>query len=232
MGAGFIYWAVGWAFAYGDIPDYAPCKFIGATNFFSTRLGPDTISVEEYPAAWFFQMVFAATASTIVNGAVAERVQFCAYITYSLFITGFVYPVVSHWGWSSTGWLANPPESAGMPAGVGMQDFAGSGIVHCTGGIAALVAAALMGPRIGRFDTENGKKKSFAIPGHSVPFTVLGAFVLFLGFLAFNGGTCIIILTYSKNIICTLLQVILSVVANQKKITSFQIKARVDLCWP
>jgi len=186
VGAGFIYWAVGWGFAYGDIEGHPPCAFIGAKNFFSTNLGDDF--EEDYPAAWFFQMVFAATASTIVNGAVAERVQFCAYLTYSLFITGFVYPVVSHWGWSGTGWLANPPESAGMPPGVGMQDFAGSGIVHCTGGIAALVAAAMMGPRIGRFDTENGKTKAFQIPGHSVPFTVLGGFILFLGFLAFNGG--------------------------------------------
>jgi Amt family ammonium transporter len=184
VGAGFVYWAVGWGFAYGDVEGYGPCKFIGVKNFFSTLID-DT---ETYPAEWFFQMVFAATASTIVNGAVAERVSFCAYLTYSLFITGFVYPVVSHWGWSSTGWLANPPESAGMPPGVGMKDFAGSGIVHCTGGIAALVAATLMGPRIGRFDEENGKTKSFLIPGHSVPFTVLGGFILFLGFLAFNGG--------------------------------------------
>ena len=104
-----------------------------------------------------------------------------AYLTYSLFITGFVYPVVTHWTWSSTGWLADPPSSAGLPPGLGFMDFAGSGIVHCTGGTAALVSCLWMGPRIGRFEMVDGKVKPHEMPGHSVPFTVLGGFILMLG---------------------------------------------------
>ena len=134
-------------------------------------------------------MVFAATASTIVNGAIAERVHMNAYLCYSLFITGFVYPVITHWTWSGTGWLANPPASSGLPPDAAFMDFAGSGIVHCTGGIAALVACVLMGPRLGRFQEVDGRVKSHEIPGHSVPFTVLGGFILMLGFFAFNGGS-------------------------------------------
>ena len=119
-----------------------------------------------------------------------------AYLTYSLFITGFVYPVVTHWTWSSTGWLANPPSSAGLPPGLGFMDFAGSGIVHCTGGTAALVSCICMGARIGRFEMVDGKVKPHEMPGHSVPFTVLGGFILMLGFFAFNGGSELAIISY------------------------------------
>ena len=140
--------------------------------------------------------MFAATASTIVNGAIAERVHMNAYLFYSLFITGFVYPVVTHWTWSGTGWLANPPPSSGLPPDVAFMDFAGSAIVHCTGGVAALIACILMGPRIGRFADVNGKDKPHEIPGHSVPFTVLGGFILMLGFFAFNGGSELKIISF------------------------------------
>ena len=152
--------------------------------------------VDNFEANWFFQMVFAATASTIVNGALAERVHMNSYLTYSLFITGFVYPVVTHWTWSGTGWLANPPSSAGLPPGLGFMDFAGSGIVHCTGGTAALVSCICMGARIGRFEMVDGKVKPHEMPGHSVPFTVLGGFILMLGFFAFNGGSELAIISY------------------------------------
>ena len=145
-------------------------------------------------------MVFAATASTIVNGAIAERVHMNAYLCYSLFITGFVYPVVTHWTWSGTGWLANPPASAGLPPNAAFMDFAGSGIVHCTGGIAALVACCLMGPRLGRFQEVDGRVKTHEIPGHSVPFTVLGGFILMLGFFAFNGGSELAIVSYDGQV--------------------------------
>ena len=133
-------------------------------------------------AGWFFQFTFAACAATIVSGAVAERTQFGSYMVYSSIITGFIYPVVSHWGWTSEGWL-----QSGAPwEGVGFVDFAGSGILHATGGIAALMGAIFIGPRIGKFG-ENGKE--YHIPGHSVPITALGGFILFLGFFAFNGGS-------------------------------------------
>lgn len=113
---------------------------------------------------WFFQFVFAATASTIVSGAVAERTQFGAYLVYSMIITGFIYPVVTHWGWSNTGWLAGNHGIESMARhtydvngsfvygdAVSYVDFAGSGMVHCTGGICALMGAICIGARIGRY---------------------------------------------------------------------------------
>ena len=117
---------------------------------------------------------------------------------YSTFITGFIYPVVTHWTWSGTGWLQNQLIESmhrhtydadgklvyDVDNPVGFVDFAGSAIVHCTGGIAAFMGAWVIGPRIGRFDKEDS-----TMPGHSTPFAALGAFILFLGFLAFNGGS-------------------------------------------
>ncbi|CBY15471.1 unnamed protein product [Oikopleura dioica] len=142
---------------------------------------------DSFHANWFFQFVFAATASTIVSGAVAERTQFGSYLIYSTIITGFVYPVVSHWCWSGTGWLTTRTMEYGDQ--IGFKDFAGSAIVHCTGGIAALMGAIFIGPRIGKFSEEGNRRVSNDIPGHSVPIASLGAFILFLGFLAFNGGS-------------------------------------------
>ena len=134
---------------------------------------------------WFFQFVFAATAATIVSGAVAERCSFTAYFVYSLFITGFVYPVVTHWGWTEEGWLAVG----------GYSDFAGSGLVHLLGAVAALCGAAFLGPRLGRFGTglfdvdKNAVAKGGKIEGHSVPLAALGGFLLIVGFFSFNGGS-------------------------------------------
>lgn len=188
--AALSYWAVGWAFAYGEPGN----PIIGHNNFFASNIQNnfdgvntsynDVGTADNFYVSWFFQFVFAATASTIVSGAMAERTEFRAYLGYCLFLTGWVYPVVSHWGWSGIGWLQNGPN------GLVFKDFAGSAIVHITGGSAAFVGAVLLGPRIGRFD-ENGRPVHH--PGHSVPITALGAFILFVGFLAFNGGSLLTI---------------------------------------
>eukprot|EP00121_Abeoforma_whisleri_P011175 Awhi_evm1s10313 len=161
------YWAFGYAFAYGSSSN----AFIGHAEFFLS--GNDYIDY----SFWFFQMVFAATAATIVSGAVAERCTFPAYVTYSIVLTGIIYPIGSHWAWSSTGWLATN--------GPGFKDFAGSSVVHVVGGTSALVAAIALGPRIGRFIDG----KDTPIPGHSVAFTALGGMILWAGFFAFNGGS-------------------------------------------
>ncbi|CAK8687801.1 unnamed protein product [Clavelina lepadiformis] len=180
------YYAVGYAFAYGESGN----PFIGHVHFFATNvkqgfnatLEPHVLTPDEFYATWFFQFVFAATASTIVSGAMAERTEFTTYMVYCIFLTGFVYPIVSHWGWSESGWLVNPPEVLQVQ----FRDFAGSAIVHITGGTAALIGAIFLGPRIGRFNRDGTIND---IPGHSVTVAALGAFILFVGFLAFNGGS-------------------------------------------
>jgi len=138
---------------------------------------------------FFFQFTFAATAATIVAGTVAERCKMGAYLCYSLFLTAFVYPVVVHAIWNSVGFLSafndNPR------AGVGMIDFAGSGVVHMTGGATALIAAIILGPRIGRFYDEDGNPldKPTSFPPHSVALQVLGTFILWFGWYGFNPGS-------------------------------------------
>jgi len=136
-------------------------------------------------AGWFFQYVFAAAAATIVSGAMAERTALSGYIVYTIFITAFVYPVVVHWGWSADGWIS-AFNSAGTAFRGGVQDFAGSGIVHMTGGHAAIVGAAIVGPRTGRFDE---KKNPLPMPGHSTTLQVMGTFILWLGWYGFNPGS-------------------------------------------
>jgi len=161
------YWAIGWGLAYGEGGN----PFCGGSQFFNFQL-----PYELYPK-WFFQFVFAATAATIVSGAIAERCQFNAYFAYSVIITGWVYPPVCHWAWDASGLLAQ----TGL-----YKDFAGSGVVHLLGGSCALVGCFFVGPRTDRFSKEGNAN---AMPGHSVPLAGLGGFILIFGFLAFNGGS-------------------------------------------
>ncbi|MBI4490471.1 MAG: ammonium transporter [Deltaproteobacteria bacterium] len=126
-------------------------------------------------AKFFFQLVFAGTAATIVSGAVAERIKFGAFYIFSFLMVGIIYPVVGHWIWGG-GWLAK----------VGMFDFAGSTQVHSIGGWAALAGAILLGPRIGKY-TKEGKINP--IPGHSIALATLGTFVLWFGWFGFNPGS-------------------------------------------
>ncbi|SNR68520.1 ammonium transporter [Humidesulfovibrio mexicanus] len=126
---------------------------------------------------WFFQCVFAATATTIVSGAIAERTKFIAYLIVSVVITGLIYPISGHWIWGG-GWLAK--------LATPMIDFAGSTVVHSVGGWIALAGALLIGPRIGKY-TPDGKSR--AIPGHNLPLVALGVFILWFGWFGFNPGS-------------------------------------------
>ncbi|KAF4744981.1 hypothetical protein FOZ62_031632, partial [Perkinsus olseni] len=128
---------------------------------------------------WFFQWAFSATAATIVSGGVAERVNSVSYFVYSAIMTGFIYPFVVAWGWSGEFWLTNDFDSPYF-------DFAGSGIVHLTGGIGALVGAAILGPRRGRFDLSVDQS---VFDPHSIPLIVLGTFILWFGWFGFNAGS-------------------------------------------
>ena len=172
------FFAVGYAFAFGD----GGGKFIGSGSFFLSgsdlAIPPDGgLSVA---TIFFFQVVFAATAVTIISGGMAERTKFSSYLLISLAMTAFIYPVVVHWTWGG-GWIAQ------MNVGDAVfSDFAGSGIVHMVGGIGALMGTIFLGPRIGKYDSE-GKPR--AIPGHNIPFVVLGVFILWLGWFGFNPGS-------------------------------------------
>jgi Amt family ammonium transporter len=131
-------------------------------------------------AFWMFQAVFAATAATIVSGAMAERTKFVGYILYSIGISAIIYPVFGSWAWGSlykgSGWLE----------GLGFIDFAGSTVVHSVGGWAALAGAIVLGPRLGKY-TKDGKIKP--ILGHNMPLAALGVFILWLGWFGFNPGS-------------------------------------------
>ncbi|MHC4708856.1 MAG: ammonium transporter [Planctomycetota bacterium] len=167
--AALAYFIFGYAIMYGgDGPLFGTQGWF----MFNVKSPVDGIPIEAF---WLFQAVFAGAAATIVAGAVAERMQFAAYLAYSFLISAFVYPVVGHWVWGS-GWLA----------GLGFHDFAGSTVVHAVGGVSALVGAWMLGPRIGRFN-EDGS--SNVILGHSMPLATLGVLVLWFGWYGFNAGS-------------------------------------------
>jgi len=170
---GLAYFLFGWGLAYGT--SEAANAFVGSGDW-------ALIGFEDY-ASWFFQFAFAATAATIVSGAMAERTKFSAYLIYTLAISGFIYPIVSHWIWDANGFLSALNESP--MRGVGMIDFAGSTVVHSVGGWAALIGAIVVGARRGRFGDHNVG----AIPGHSLPLGVLGVFILWVGWYGFNPGS-------------------------------------------
>jgi len=136
---------------------------------------------------WFFQWAFAATATTIPAGAVAERFNFNAYLAYTFLISAWVYPVVVHWVWSPNGWLSAFNTKAPL-FGSGMIDFAGSAVVHMVGGLAGLMGCIMVGPRLGRFDS-NGQPVD--MPGHSATLVVLGTCLLWFGWYGFNPGSTI-----------------------------------------
>lgn len=182
-GGALGFWSIGYAISYG-----AGNNFAGNGNFFLRGMtsGGELIG-------WFFQFAFAATAATIVAGTVAERCKMIAYILYSLFLTGVVYPIVVHAIWSSDGFLTAFTDDAFL--GTGMVDFAGSGVVHMTGGYTAMVAAAILGPRKGRFTDADGNPldEPVSFAPHSVALQVLGTFILWFGWYGFNPGSTLAI---------------------------------------
>ena len=168
---GVVWWAVGFGFAFGT----SQGGFIGGHSFFPALGGlTETDGVSE-AAVFFFQWAFAATAATIVSGALAERTKFSAYLFYTVFITGLIYPVVINWGWGG-GWLGE----------MGFMDYAGSTLVHSVGAWAGLAGAFLLGPRIGKYASDGTPT---AIPGHNMSMAALGMFILWFGWYGFNPGS-------------------------------------------
>ena len=167
----FFYWLIGYSIMYGT-----GNAFIGDFSLFA--FSPET---DSYAAGYsdyadlIFQTVFAATAATIVSGAMAERTKFSAYLIFTVVITLIIYPVSGHWTWGG-GWLSE----------LGFIDFAGSTIVHSVGAWVGLAGAIILGPRIGKYG-KDGKAK--AIPGHNIGFGALGVFILWFGWFGFNAGS-------------------------------------------
>ena len=190
-GGALGFYTVGYGFAYGSASgDYTQVRFIGNYNFFLMGISGGYGYI-----TWFFQFAFAATAATIVAGTVAERCKMSAYLCYSIFLTGFVYPVVVHSIWAFDGFLTALGTSPNKFRGLGVIDFAGSGVVHMTGGATALVAAIILGPRRGRFYDEDGNAlDSPAVwPAHSVALQILGTFILWFGWYGFNPGSALLV---------------------------------------
>lgn len=166
-----LFIALGFGFMYGQGNGFIGNLDILLKDDYSAFL-PDGVSLYSFI---FFQLAFCATAATIVSGAMAERTKFMAYCLYTAIISTFIFPIVGHWVWGG-GWLSE----------LGFHDFAGSTVVHTVGGVAALVGAWLVGPRIGKY-SKTGKAK--VITGYSVTFSALGIFILWFGWYGFNGGS-------------------------------------------
>jgi len=168
------FWAIGFGLMFG----VSGTGFFGTTGFFLSdfQMGGDPWVL----AFWMFQVVFAATAATIVSGAMAERTRFSGYLIYTAVVTGLIYPVFGSWAWGSlfngSGWLEN----------LGFIDFAGSTVVHSVGGWAALAGTLVLGPRLGKYTAAGNVRP---ILGHNIPLAALGVFILWLGWFGFNPGS-------------------------------------------
>jgi Amt family ammonium transporter len=165
-----IFWILGYTLMYGE--DIG--GFVGKISFF---FGSNEINGVPDKASLMFQTVFAATAATIVSGAVAERTKFSTYLMFSIAITAVIYPISGHWVWGG-GWLSN--------LSTPFHDFAGSTVVHSVGAWVGLMGAIVIGPRIGKY-TSDGKAR--AIPGQNLAFGALGVFILWFGWFGFNPGS-------------------------------------------
>jgi Amt family ammonium transporter len=159
---------------------------LGTTGFFLQGIG---LSAAGIFAFFLFQMVFMDTAATIPTGSGAERIKFLGFVIMSFWVSMIVYPIIGNWVWGG-GWLANLGRSMGL--GNGAVDFAGSGVVHMTGGAVGLAIAMVLGPRIGKFNKDGSAN---TIPGHNIPMGVLGTIILFFGWFGFNPGSALGLVT-------------------------------------
>jgi Amt family ammonium transporter len=159
---------------------------LGTTGFFLQGIGLSTAGIFAF---FLFQMVFMDTAATIPTGSGAERIKFIGFVIMGFWVSMIVYPIVGNWVWGG-GWLANLGRSLGM--GNGSVDFAGSGVVHMTGGAVGLAIAMVLGPRIGKFNKDGSAN---TIPGHNIPMGVLGTIILFFGWFGFNPGSALGLVT-------------------------------------
>lgn len=179
MFGSLLYWFIGFGLMFGV------GGFVGMPHFFDLSF----YDGGGLPAEGFlvFQTVFCATAATIVSGAMAERTKFSMYLVYTIFISVLIYPISGHWTWGG-GWLMNGEAGSFMMEtfGTTFHDFAGSTVVHSVGGWIALVGAAILGPRIGKYGKDG---KSRAIPGHNLTIAALGVFILWFGWFGFNPGS-------------------------------------------
>jgi Amt family ammonium transporter len=178
------FWIAGFALMFGN-----GNPFVGGAGFFLTGADNSPAMADAYSgvfaslnwagvplaAKFFFQLVFAGTAATIVSGAVAERIKFLSFILFSFFLVALIYPVAGHWAWGG-----------GFLGTLGFKDFAGSTVVHSIGGWAALTGVVILGPRMGKY---SAKGKVQPIPGHNMGFATLGTLILWLGWFGFNPGS-------------------------------------------
>jgi len=173
--SGFMFYLVGYNLMYSGVDG----GFMGSFAMWSAddaaALGGDYSGNYSSSSDWFFQMVFVATAASVVSGTVAERIKLWPFLLFVVALSGFIYPVIGSWQWGG-GWLSE----------MGFYDFAGSTLVHSTGGWAALTGALILGARRGKYDKEG---RVVPIPGSNLPMATLGTFILWLGWFGFNGGS-------------------------------------------
>jgi len=172
-----LFWAIGYAIMYSS-GESNIFGFDSALAFLGSATAPTDGAGYALSAAWLFQVVFAATAATIVSGAMAERTKLISYIIYSCVLSAIIYPISGHWIWGG-GWLSD----------LGMRDFAGSTVVHSVGGWAALAGALLVGPRLGKYNKDGSVN---AITPHNMPLAALGVFILWFGWYGFNPGSTLL----------------------------------------
>ena len=170
--AGIMFWLVGYNLAYGIDPGGYIGKFIPWADGSKIDTGYSDGS------DWYFQMVFCATTVSIVSGTMAERIKLWPFFTFAAILSGIIYPIVMGWQWGG-GWLAE----------AGFSDFAGSTLVHSTGGAAALAGAMIIGPRLGRFTKSGAPAPLKPFAASSIPLVTIGVFILWLGWFGFNGGS-------------------------------------------